>query len=65
MMPTVASGCFMAVLKSGASSSLAALMIASPLPRGGDSVPTLATPAEAVDDLIVYDSYEQGTADWP
>jgi hypothetical protein len=31
----------------------------------GDEAPVLATSAEAVDDLIKYDSYEQETAAWP
>jgi hypothetical protein len=31
----------------------------------GDEVPVLATSAEAVDDLIKYDAYEQETAAWP
>jgi hypothetical protein len=41
------------------------------LPQGwrrygyGDSAPVLATPAEAVADLITYDAYEQETATWP
>jgi hypothetical protein len=30
-----------------------------------DPVPVLATSAEAVDDLIKYDAYEQETAVWP
>jgi len=41
------------------------------LPQGwrrygyGDAAPVLATPDQAVDDLIGYDAYEQDTASWP